>query len=256
MTVALRRPRHAGDLIRELVARDVKLRYRRSVLGIAWSQLAPLSMIAVLSFIFGHVIKLSIPHYPAFLFSGMLAWIWFQSSLIAGTQSVVSGRDLIRQPGFPTPLLPVIAIGTNLVNYLLAVPVMLLFIGFTTHHVPATVVALPAIIAVQFLVTLGPVYVLAAINVMFRDVGHIVEIALFPIFYASAIFYIPPAKSFHLLFTLNPIAHLMSAYRAVLWQGRWPDAMPLLVLAIIGCAVVAVGYAIFDHFTYRFPAEL
>ncbi len=256
MTLALTRPRHRTDLVRELVARDIKLRYRRSVLGIAWSQIAPLSMIAVLSFVFGHVVPLHIAHYPAFLFVALLPWIWFQSALISGTQSVVGGRDLVRQPGFPVGMLPVVSVSTSLINYLLALPAMFLCIGITLPHVPVTSIALPLIVAVQFLITVGPCLMLSAVNVTFRDVTHIVEIALLPLFYATPVIYNQPATKFHWVFQLNPLAHLMTAYRAALFEGKWPQLTPLVVLALVGVAVIGVGYRVFDRFSYRFPEEL
>ncbi len=256
VTLALSRPRHRTDLVRELVARDVKLRYRRSVLGIGWSQIAPLSLIAVLSFVFGHVLPLKIPHYPAFLFVGLLPWVWFQSSMVSGTQSVVGGRDLVRQPGFPIAMLPVVSISTSLINYALALPVMFLWVGMSLGHIPVTSIALPLIVAVQFLVMLGPCLILSAVNVTFRDVAHIVEIALLPLFYATPVFYLEPATRFHLVYQLNPLAYLMTAYRAALFDGKWPQLLPLLVLALIGVAFVALGYRVFDRLSYRFPEEL
>jgi lipopolysaccharide transport system permease protein len=256
VTLALSRPRHRTDLVRELVARDVKLRYRRSVLGIAWSQIAPLSMIAVLSFVFAHIVNLQIPHYAAFLFVALLPWVWFQSAILGGTQSVVGGRDLLRQPGFPVAMLPVVSIATTLINYLLALPVMILWLGVSTHRVPATAVALPLVVAVQFLITIGPCLMLSALNVTFRDVAHIVEIALLPLFYATPILYAPPKRQFHWVFQLNPLAHLMTAYRDALFYGRWPEVTPLVVLSLIGVLLAAVGYRVFDRLSYRFPEEL
>jgi lipopolysaccharide transport system permease protein len=213
-------------------------------------------MIAILSFVFGHVLRLKIPNYPAYLFVGLLPWIWFQSAIIAGTQSVVGGRDLVRQPGFPVPLLPVVSIASTLINYVLALPVMLAWVAISTGRLPATIVALPLIIAVQFLITLGPCYVLSATNVRFRDITHIVEIALLPLFYATPIIYQQPSDRFHLVYQLNPLAHLMTAYRAVLLQDRWPELMPLGILCVIGVVFIAMGYRIFDRLSIRFPEEL
>jgi lipopolysaccharide transport system permease protein len=256
MTLVLRRRRHAADLVRELVARDVKLRYRRSVLGIAWSQLAPLATLAILTFVFGHVLPLKIDHYPAFLVIGLLPWIWFQSATVSATQSVVAGRDLVRQPGFTVPLLPVVAISSSLINYVLALPVMFLFIGLSYRHIAPTAALLPLVIAVQFLLMLGPAFVLSAVNVRYRDVGHIVEIALLPLFYATPVFYVQPPRQFQLVYTLNPLAHLMAAYRAILAEGRLPNFSALGIIALIGIALIAAGYKIFDRLSFRFPEEL
>lgn len=256
MTLALSRPRHRTDLVRELVTRDIKLRYRRSVLGVAWSQIAPLAMMTVLSFVFAHVVGLKIPHYAAFLFAALLPWIWFQTAIVAGTQSVVGGRDLVRQPGFPVAMLPVVSVTTTLINYLLALPMMFLWIGFSLRGIHGTSIALPVIIAVQFLITVGPCLMLAAINVRFRDVSHIVEIGLLPLFYAMPIIYAQPPHQLHWVFQLNPLAHLMNAYRDALYFGRWPQITTLTVLALIGALLAGIGYRIFDRLSYRFPEEL
>lgn len=225
-------------------------------------------MIAILSFVFDHVLRLNIPNYAAYLFVGLLPWIWFQSAILAGTQSVVGGRDLVRQPGFPTPLLPVVSIATTLINYVLALPIMLIWIGISFGHIPASVAALPLIVAVQFIVTLGPCYLLSAVNVRFRDMGHIVEIALLPLFYATPIFYLKPAKAFltpgrppqpgrfHLVYDLNPLSRLMDAYHAALYDGRWPQLLPLGILCLVGIVLIVVGYWVFDRLSYRFPEEL
>ena len=213
-------------------------------------------MIAILSFVFGHVLHLKIPNYPAYLFVGLLPWIWFQSAILAGTQSVVGGRDLVRQPGFPTPLLPVVSIASTLINYVLAIPIMLIWIRISFGHIPASVAALPLIVAVQFIVTLGPCYFLSAVNVRFRDMGHIVEIGLLPLFYATPIFYMKPSTAFPLVYDLNPLARLMDAYHAALYDGRWPQLLPLGILCLVGIVLIFVGYWAFDRLSYRFPEEL
>jgi len=256
MALALRSPRRAGELVRELVARDVKLRYRRSVLGIAWSQLAPLAMIGVLTFVFQNVIHLNIDHYPAFLFAGLLAWMWFQAGMVAATQSVVANRDLIRQPGFPVAMLPVVSIGTSFINYVLALPVLFLWIGFSLHGVPVTAVALPGIIVLQFLLMLGPAYILASLHVTFRDIGHIVEIVMLPLFYATPIFYKSVPAKFHLVADLNPLAQLMRAYHDCLIDGRWPSAISIAGVAALGVALLLLGVRVFERRSRRFVEEL
>ncbi len=179
-----------------------------------------------------------------------------RSLIVAGSQSVVGGRDLVRQPGFPVPLLPVVSIASTLINYVLALPVLLVWVSVSTGRFPATIVALPLIVVTQFLITLGPCYLLSAVNVRFRDITHIVEISLLPLFYATPIIYQQPPVRFHLLYQLNPLAHLMTAYRAVLLHGRWPELMPLGVLCAAGIVFIAVGYRVFDRLSYRFPEEL
>ena len=212
-------------------------------------------MVAVLSFVFGHIIRLHVPHYTAFLVSGMMPWAWFQSALIGGTASVVNGRDLVRQPGFPVPMLPVVSVASTMVNFVLSLPVMFLFIGISFHSIPPTAIALPIVAAVQFLVILGPCYFLSAVNVRFRDVGHIVEIALLPLFYATPIFYAEPAR-YHFLFLLNPMAHVMNAYHAILVKDSWPSFSGLAGVCLVAFGVLVAGYRVFDRLSAHFPEEI
>ncbi len=265
VTIGVRRRRTVGplgppvfDLLRELVVRDVRLRYRRSMLGIAWSQLVPLSMIAMFSFVFNGVVPLHIKNYPSFVFTGLLAWIWFQSGLTAATSSVVDNRDLVRQPAFPLDVLPPVAIAGQLVNYLLALPVLFVFVAVTTGRIPITAIALPAILAIQFIIMLGPSYLLSALNVRFRDVGHLVGIITLLMFYATPVFYDAsnaPSR-FHLVFQLNPMSHLVESYRDSLLYGRWPRVGPLLAIGLAGAAFVVIFRRVFLSQSRVFVQEL
>jgi lipopolysaccharide transport system permease protein len=229
------------DLVRTLVWRQLVLRYRRSLLGIAWSQLGPLALLGVIAFVFSVVVPLDIPNYALFVIVGLLSWTWFASGITAATESVVESRDLVRLPGFPATMLPVVAVATHLMHFLLALPVLLVVILVVQHGLSVTLVALPLVLGVQFLVTLAPAYLLAAVNVRYRDVGHLVGVALLPLFYASPVFYglaqVP--ERYHWVYDVNPFAHLLKAYRDVLLVGNWPDWAALATVAGIA-AVVAV----------------
>jgi lipopolysaccharide transport system permease protein len=246
------------DLLRELVARDMKLRYKRSVLGFAWSLLNPLAQLAVLSFIFNLVLPLSITNYPAFLFTGLLAWSWFYSSLIAATSAIVDNRDLIKRPGFPSAILPTVTVTSHLVHFVLALPVLLVFLVLSGIHLTGTVLLLPLIVVLQFALTLGLAYLLATFHVTFRDTQYLLGIFLLLGFYLTPIFYdasvIPPV--YQPLYRLNPMYHLIDAYRAILLRGRVPDLRLLAMLSLLILGLVWVGYKIFTRASYQFVEEL
>lgn len=230
------------DLVRTLVWRQLVLRYRRSLLGIAWSQLGPLALLGVIAFVFSVVVPLDIPDYALFVIVGLLAWTWFASGITAATESVVESRDLVRLPGFPSTLLPVVAVATHLMHFLLALPVLLAVILVVQHGLSVTLVALPVVLVVQFLVTVAPAYLLAAANVRYRDVGHLVGVVLLPLFYASPVFYgtaqVP--ERYRWVYELNPFAHLLEAYRGVLIDGEWPHWGALAAVAGIAGAVAVL----------------
>jgi len=256
--VTLRLEPQRIDLVHTLVRRELVLRYRRSVLGMAWSQVGPLALLGVLAFVFSIAVPLRIPHYPLFVVVGLLAWTWFASGISAATDSVVQGRDLVRLPGFPTTLLPVVAVTTHLVHFLLALPALVVVLAIVLHQFSLTLVALPIILVVQFLVTVAPAYLLAALNVRHRDVSHLVAVALLPLFYASPVFYrveqVP--SRYHWLYDVNPLAQLIVAYRDVLLFGRWPAWGSLAVVAVAATVVAQLSRQHFERVAASFPELL
>jgi lipopolysaccharide transport system permease protein len=250
---------HRFDLIRELLLRDVRLRYRRSVLGLFWTQLNPLAQIVIFSVIFTRIVPLKIPNYPVFVFVGVIAWQWFESGLLSATSSVVGGRDLLRRPGFPGRLLPPLAIATGLVEYVLALPILLVVILFTSGGVPGTAIVLPAVMVVQFLICLGPAYLLATLQVFLRDTSQVVAIVLRVMFFATPVIYNTGRLSgprFRLVFVLNPMAHLIDAQRDALVLGRMPRPGPLVVIGLVGIGLTALGMRVFEWAEASFPEEI
>lgn len=249
---------HTRDLLRELVARDMKIRYKRSILGIAWSLVNPITQILIFTFLFNRVLPLNIPNYTSFVFAGVLAWSWFSSALIAASGAIVDNRELVRRPGFAVAVLPIVTVMTNALHFVLALPVLfiVLFIGGGQFGLP--ILALPLIMLVQFVLTLGISYVIAASHVRFRDTQHIVGIGLMLMFYLTPVFYRAESvpEQYILIYQLNPMAGLLSAYRAALIEGQWPAPGPLLQVLVIGGLLLAVGLGIFRRASDRFVEEL
>jgi lipopolysaccharide transport system permease protein len=246
------------DLLRELVARDLKLRYRRSVLGIAWSLLNPLLQLLVLTFVFSFILPLEIENYSLFMFIGLLAWIWLSSSLTAATTSIVDNRSLIRRPGFPAGVLPVVSVTSNLIHFLLSLPVVFLMLLLLGLGIKLTILLLPAIIILQFIFTLSISVFLAVFQVTFRDTHHLVSVFLFLWFYLTPIFYnvalIP--EQYRVIYALNPMVHIVVAYRAVLMYGEWPQIMPLMIIGALSILVLFVGHRLLQRASDRFVEEL
>jgi lipopolysaccharide transport system permease protein len=257
-TTLLTDQRHRVDLIAALVARDVTLRYRRSALGLLWSQLGPLVMLGVLTFLFTRVVPLSIPDYGAFVLTGLLAWTWFSGAIVSATASVAGSADLVRRPRFPVSLLPVVAVGSHLIQFVLALPVLALAVVASTGRLPGTVAALPLVMAVQAVVMIGPAWVLAALNVRFRDVSHLVGVVLFPLFYVTPVFYDAGAVpgSVRWVYRSNPLVHLFEAYRDAALLGRWPSMAPLAVVAGAGLVAAVLGHRAFTAMAPTFPDEV
>lgn len=246
------------DLLYQLVSRDLKLQYKRSILGIAWTFITPLMQLAVYFFVFRLVFSLNIPNYAAFAFTGMLVWTWFQMSLFRGASAITDNRELLRQPGFPISILPIVAVTTNLIHFLLSLPVLVIFLANSGIWLKPVALLLPALIGLQFLWTLSLSYLVASLNVTFRDTQHILNVLLNLLIYLTPIFYntdiIP--KQYLSVYALNPIVHFIEAYRAILIQGALPNLTSLLVLGLISVGLLLSTYRFFRQASYRFVEEL
>lgn len=181
---------HMRDLMLELILRDLRLRYKRSLLGIAWSLVTPLYLLLVLYFVFTVVLPLGIPNFESFLFIGILVWSWLAGSLEQATDSIVDNRELVRQPAFPMAILPIVTVAANLIHFLLALPILaaFLWLGGTAAAGPA-IVLLPVLVMLQFLFTLSIAYFVATLQVTFRDTKHLLRVLLTLGFYLTPIFY-------------------------------------------------------------------
>ncbi|MDF0551921.1 ABC transporter permease [Kamptonema sp. UHCC 0994] len=252
------RPQYIYDLLRQLVSRDMKLLYKRSVLGIAWTLIAPLLQLAVFTFVFNIVIPMNVPQYSSYVFIGLLVWNWFSTSLFQATGLILQNRALIRLPKFPSAILPVVTVMTGMIHFLLALPVLTLFLLIDGVHFKPVVLFLPILMLLQFALTVGIAYPLAAFNVTFHDTQHTLGVLLQMLLYLTPIFYqvnsLPPKIAF--FYYLNPMVSIVQSYRAVLIYGTQPNLAALGIIALISGGLILIGHRIFDTASDRFVEEI
>jgi lipopolysaccharide transport system permease protein len=250
------------DLLWCLVVRELKVLYKRSLLGIAWTLLNPLLQLVVFSVIFQQVLKAGagINHYISYAFSGLLIWGWTQSALFQATGLITGNRPLIRQPTFPVPMLPIVTVTTGLIHFLLAFPALAVMMAIDRITLNWTVLFFPLLLALQFILTLSFAYPLAALNVTFRDTQHTLGVILQLLFYLLPIFYtvndpsIPDwLKTFY---AWNPLVVLLEAYRSILINGQIPSIPGLLFLIGISATLLPIGYRVFQRQSERFVEEV
>jgi ABC-type polysaccharide/polyol phosphate export permease len=246
------------ELIGVLVLKQIRLRYRGSVLGFCWTLLNPLALMVVYTLVFSVYLRVDVEAYPAFLFTGLLPWIWFASSLQQAVTSILDGAPLVTRSQFPAEVLPVVALTANTVNFLLSVPLLfglLLLFGIRPAR---AVLWLPALVALEYLLILGLVLLVSALNVYYRDLQHILLHALALLLFLTPVFYpaslIPPAVRPWAL--LNPLGVLISAFQDVLFFGRTPPALPLLGLFVFACLVLGLGTGYFNRQKATFAEAL
>jgi len=245
-------------LIWTLVVKELKLRYRGSILGFFWSFLNPLLLMAVYALVFSVYMRIQMVHYPVFMFCGLLPWIWFSASLLEGVNSIVGRGDLITKAFFPPQILPMVTLLSNLINFLLSLPILFLFIWASHISVGWPLLALPLILVAQFLFTLGLVLALSALNVHFRDLTHILGNLLTLWFFVCPIIY--PLKQvperFRFLIDFNPMGLLTLMYQDLFFYDRLPDFKILGGLMLLGVIIIVVGNAVFNAYRESFAEDI
>ena len=244
--------RYYFDLLCHLIWRDFSLRYKQSVLGILWSLLVPLAQLLVLVFLFQSVVPLNIEAYPAFVFSALLPWGWFSSSLSSACGLFLSNRDLVRHPNFAPAQLLIVNTLSNLLTYLVALPVLMVVLLAYGRTLTSAVVALPVLMLVQGVLTIGLSLIVATLNVFYRDIQHLVIVALMLLFYLTPVFYRPQAiaAQYQVLYQINPIAVLIQGYRSLFFYGVLPAWDSVLFAAVVSFALYALGifvYRCYEH---------
>jgi ABC-type polysaccharide/polyol phosphate export permease len=251
----LGRLRRYRGLIQSLVARELKARYRGSVLGFFWSFVNPLLLLSIYSFVFTTVLQNHDPDttpYAVFMFCGLLPWTWFSASLVEATGSLIAGGNLIKKVLFPAEVLPIVSVLANMVHFFLG---LLILAGFMIYHrhspdwadLPWFVV----VVAVQLVFTVGLALMLSALTVHFRDLRDLVSNLLTFWFFATPIIYSylrPDVHKLFWLFRLNPFYHLAVSYQEILFFhgpfGHWK-----YLLGMGGASVILflAGYWVFDR---------
>ena len=260
---------HYRELIANLTIRDLKVRYKNSVLGVGWSLLNPLLMMLVFTVVYTVMLKQTDnPTFSAFILSGLLPWNFFSASIMGGTASIVGSAHLIKKVFFPREVLPISIILSNLVNFLIALPLffgLALLIGV---KLSPWVLMLPVVITVQMIFMLGVSLFLAAINVFYRDVQQIMEVVIMAWFFLTPVIWdvgmLPASKMIlgvevpiqRLTYILNPMASIIAAYRDILYYGQSIGIDFFVRTAITAVIVLLIGFSVFHHLRGRFAEEV
>ncbi len=255
------------ELVRNLVLRDLKVRYKNSALGFLWSLLNPLLMTLVFTVVFTVMLPQDIDNFPVFFMAGFLPWTFLSASVLGGTSSIVRNSHLIKKVYFPREILPLSEVLSNLVNFLLAMIVLFGLIIASGIGITPAVLMLPLIILAQFAFTLGIAMFLATANVFYRDTQHIMEVVMQAWFFLTPIFYSInrlPAEAQVLgqvidvrlwARRLNPMASLVAAYQDVLYWGEF-TGLDFFLRTFVTCVLVLIaGYLVFCRFSSVFGEE-
>jgi ABC-2 type transport system permease protein len=242
------------ELIWTLALTELKLRYKRSVLGFLWALLNPALMMGVLTLVFSTILRFGIPHYSIFLLSVLLPWTFFSQSLSYAVDSIVGNGELIKKVSIPKLVFPVAAVVSNIINLLLSFIPMALVVLAMGHPFYITWLYLPVPMLALILFTLGVTFFFAAANVYYRDISHILQVVLSAWFYFTPIIYaldIVPADR-RWLFKLNPIIYVINGFRLAIYYGMLPQWRSTAASFVCAFIALILGLAVFRKYQDEF----
>ncbi len=246
------------ELLKTNIQKDIRGKYKGAWLGFFWSLLNPLLLLLVYSIIFPYILRIDVPNYPLYLAVALLPWTAFTTIIQTGTNAIVANGNIIKKVYFPREIIPISIVSSGVVNFLLTTIVMIVFLIMGGIGLTTLALLFPVILLVQFLVMLGITFVLSAITVYVRDLEHLVGIGLMVLFYATPIVYTMDSIPSNLtwILNLNPMTHIISAYRDILFYQTMPNWANLGILAAIALVVCFIGYKIFKKLDKGFAEEL
>ena len=246
------------ELLKTNVKKDIRGKYKASFLGVLWSFINPLLQVLVYAIVFPYIMRVQTENYLIFLICGIIPWTWFTTSITNGTTCITNNSNLIKKVYFPREILPISIVTSGLVNFLISCLIILLFVLLGGVGLSWHLVFLPLIVIVQYIISLSLVFLLSAFNVYVKDVEYMVIFLLNLFFYATPILYSTDLFSgwFSWIFKLNPLAHIINAYRDVFYVHQVPQILNLLILLVGGLIVLIIFYLVFKRLEKRFAEEI
>ena len=248
------------QLVALLVVRELKVRYKRSVLGLLWTMLNPLLLMVVYAVVFTTIMPAAQPNFAVFLLAGLLPWLYFSTSLMQGLMSVLVNQELVRKIRLPQAVFPLSVVGSNLVNFTLSlVPLFAIMAALRQPFTPA-LLFLPAAALLLTLFCAGVTLLFATATVFFRDVRHLTEVLLQMLLYLSPVLYDFKQlgehrtwwfQLFRLELRVNPLSSLIPLVRDPVYYGRLPSLATVAVALAWAAGALVLGFAVFTRLEPR-----
>lgn len=247
------------EMIFSLVRKDLRGRYKGSVLGFFWTFLNPLLQLAIYNIVFATILKNGIDKYYLFLFVALIPWFFFNGSLTGGTNCIIGQKSLITKIYFPREVMPISHVLSCFVNMLLCFVVIFIIVGISGVGINIlAIIFLPLVWVTQFILCLGICFIASSVTVFFRDLEHILGIVSMAWMYMTPVMYgiesVPPKYSF--LFMLNPMTPIIQSYRDILYYKTVPQVSTLLHALFLGIIILSIGYLTFNKLKKHFAEEL
>ena len=250
---------HYRTMIQSLIQRDLRGRYKGSVLGFAWTFLNPLLQLVVYTVVFSTIMRAGIEDYYLFLFVALIPWIFFSSSLTGGAGCIISQKEMVKKIYFPREVLPIAHVTCQLVNMFFSFLVMIAVLFLSGRGLDLALVPyLLPVIFVEYVLALGIAFITSSITVYLRDLEHILVIIAMAWQFLSPVMYsidMIPDKM-RAVFFVNPMTSVIVAYRDILYYKRAPELGTLITATILGCGLLVTGWLLFGRLERHFAEEL
>ena len=250
---------HYREMIISLVKRDLKGRYKGSVMGFLWTMINPLLQLAVYTFVFSVIMPSGVERFYLFLFVALVPWLFFSTCLSTGTTVIFAQQEMVKKIYFPRQILPISFTISQFVNMLLSfvvIFIVLIFSGIKFNF--KALACLPIIMLIQFILCLGITFVVSALTVYLRDLEYILSIISMAWMYLTPILYpienVPEA--YRGICYINPMTSIIVAYRDILYSSKVPEMGTLVIAVFMGILLLAIGLVSFEHLQRHFAEEL
>ena len=246
------------QLLKSNVSKEIRGKYKGSFLGVLWSFVNPLLMTLVYAIVFPFILKSTQPHYVTFLVIGVLPWNFFTTVISQGTSCINMNGGIIKKVYFPREILPISIVTSGLINYLISCLIIFIFLICSGIGFSFNILFLPFIVATQYVLLLGIIFITSAINVYIKDAEYIINFFVMMLFYGTPILYSPtlfPEKVRWLL-NLNPMATIITCYRDIFYYKSMPHIKSLIVVFIFSSILLYFGIKIFKKLKRGFAEEL
>lgn len=246
------------QFLKTSVKKEFRGKYKKSFLGVLWSFINPLLQLLVYALVFPFILRIQEENYVMFLFSALIPWNFFATTISQSTSVVVGNGPVLKKVYFPREILPISIVISGAINFLISCIIIFVALIISGVGISVQILWLPVILFVQCVVTLAICFVLSALTVYIRDLEYFINVLLQLWMYVTPVLYsmsLIPAK-FSKLFCINPMVHIINAYRNIFYYQTMPDLKSLGLLLGVGIIGLLVGYAIFKKLEKRFAEEL
>ncbi len=248
-----------NDMIASLVKREMRGKYKGSVLGFLWTFINPLCQIIVYTLVFSVIVPNNLDKFYIYVITGMIPWLFFDMSLRIGSGSIRYQGDMLKKIYFPREVLPIACVTANFINMLFCFVIVFLVLIVSGHGFNLQALfCLPLIMGIEYIMTLGFTLIVSSVTVFFKDLEHIVTVILMAWIYGTPILYsiefIP--ESIRIIFKLNPLTSVIESYHNILYWKMVPHIKYLLYAMVVSVVILVVGEFIFYKLDDNFAEEL